>query len=358
MSTDEGDAEELEGRWLPLSSRRLNRNHLQLVAESLGLPTGMSLEELRQVIDGKLADTNRDPRNVQLVIQETAKTEMKILLVDESGVFQRSESVLQARADEGEELAGVRLELEEALQQNRDLRGQLQDGQAEDVMPELDFTAEKVNKTDGARGRVQLEEQIRELTERTQASQEEVQQLQEALQAEKDRSRQLWTKSCKQLAEQEALLADTEVEVSELKTELRRTQGTVDVRSARKQTETRATDYLGPVATRQRQVPTPEGHGDQVYDPECAVQPRRRRGKAPPVEPFSGENPEVRLDDWLPALQRAAEWNQWTEEELLLQLAGHLRGTGTAGVDLAGCRGAGDLGRRHSEPAKSTGVGK
>ena len=34
----------------------------------------------------------------------------------------------------------------------------------------------------------------------------------------------------------------------------------------------------------------------------------------------------MRLDDWLPALHRAAQWNQWSEEELLIQLAGHLRG--------------------------------
>ena len=50
------------------------------------------------------------------------------------------------------------------------------------------------------------------------------------------------------------------------------------------------------------------------------------RGKAPPVDPFTGEEPETRLDDWLPSLKRAATWNEWTEGELLLQLAGHLRG--------------------------------
>jgi len=44
------------------------------------------------------------------------------------------------------------------------------------------------------------------------------------------------------------------------------------------------------------------------------------------VDAFTGENPEVRLDDWLPALQRAAEWNNWGQDELLIQLAGHLRG--------------------------------
>ena len=57
----------------------------------------------------------------------------------------------------------------------------------------------------------------------------------------------------------------------------------------------------------------PSGHGT-------------RRGKAPPVDPFTGDSPELRIDDWLPSLERAASWNGWTEEERLIQLAGHLRG--------------------------------
>ena len=32
------------------------------------------------------------------------------------------------------------------------------------------------------------------------------------------------------------------------------------------------------------------------------------------------------FEDWLPALQRAAEWNRWSDQETLIQLAGHLRG--------------------------------
>ena len=34
---------------------------------------------------------------------------------------------------------------------------------------------------------------------------------------------------------------------------------------------------------------------------------------------------EMRLDDWLPSLERAQAWNDWTGEEMLLQLAGHLQ---------------------------------
>ena len=39
-----------------------------------------------------------------------------------------------------------------------------------------------------------------------------------------------------------------------------------------------------------------------------------------------GEDLEVRLDKWLPSLGRASAWNGWQEDELLLQLAGHLLG--------------------------------
>ena len=35
---------------------------------------------------------------------------------------------------------------------------------------------------------------------------------------------------------------------------------------------------------------------------------------------------EILLDDWLPALERARDWNGWTEAELLMQMAGHLKG--------------------------------
>jgi len=51
-----------------------------------------------------------------------------------------------------------------------------------------------------------------------------------------------------------------------------------------------------------------------------------RRGKAPPVDPYTGEDPEIRFEDWLPTLTQAVTWNHWSEEESLMQLAGYLRG--------------------------------
>lgn len=51
-----------------------------------------------------------------------------------------------------------------------------------------------------------------------------------------------------------------------------------------------------------------------------------RQGKAPPVDSFMGERPEVRFEDWVPTLDRTAVWNGWSKEECLMKLAGHLRG--------------------------------
>ena len=49
-----------------------------------------------------------------------------------------------------------------------------------------------------------------------------------------------------------------------------------------------------------------------------------RAGRAPPIDTFTGESADVLWEDWLPIFERAAHWNNWSEEEKLLQLAGYL----------------------------------
>lgn len=43
------------------------------------------------------------------------------------------------------------------------------------------------------------------------------------------------------------------------------------------------------------------------------------------MDSFTSEDPDVQLEDWLPTLARAATWNNWSDEDTLMQLAG-LRG--------------------------------
>ena len=40
-----------------------------------------------------------------------------------------------------------------------------------------------------------------------------------------------------------------------------------------------------------------------------------RRGRAPPVDKFTGKDPSVRLDDWLPGLNGTSHLNGWSLEE-------------------------------------------
>ena len=44
-----------------------------------------------------------------------------------------------------------------------------------------------------------------------------------------------------------------------------------------------------------------------------AVTHKPRWGKAPHVDPFTAENPEMSMGDWFPSLQRASYCNQWAE---------------------------------------------
>ena len=84
-----------KGNWLLLNSKTVTTAHLQMVAQSLGLPTGLAIEELCQLVDSKLLGMEHEPRSVQLVVQETTKIELRLLLMDESSVFVRYGPVMR-----------------------------------------------------------------------------------------------------------------------------------------------------------------------------------------------------------------------------------------------------------------------
>ena len=54
------------------------------------------------------------------------------------------------------------------------------------------------------------------------------------------------------------------------------------------------------------------------------AEPRTPAGQ--PVEGRLHLSTQTNFEDWLPALQHSSKWNVWSDEETLLQLAGHLRG--------------------------------
>ena len=265
-----GDSREpFTGRPLPLHSKRLTGAVIQQIAQGLEVPATASTAETRQLIEGKLGEMGREARNVQVLLQEREQG-TRIGLKDADGIF----------------LDLLPQELEEEPQQTMD-DGEGAEGGAEAV-PEA------------------LQRTLKEITEQRDALQTEVSGLQEALEKERGRARDMWQMNCLQLSEFDAALTAKDEEIAKLREQLARLQP------------------LPHSVSRASSVAHESSGEEDAVAPVRSV--RKRRGKAPPVDAFTGENQEVRLDDWLPALQRATEWNGWSQDELLIQLAGHLRG--------------------------------
>ena len=185
----------------------------------------------------------------------------------------------------------------------------------------------------------QLQSQPEVTSERLREMEERLHEAQEMLQRERETARRLWEQNCRKLQDLDAALADKEEQLAELTTRLAQPQTTyaapvahnlshslsVSSFSLPQLTPHPAAALVGGPQLSRRASPEPEqpGRDAGAARPGARV---RRRGKALPVEPYTGEDESIQLDDWLPTLERAGQWNDWAAEELLLQLAGHLRG--------------------------------
>ena len=135
--------------------------------------------------------------------------------------------------------------------------------------------------------------------------------LENQLATEKQRVERHWREKCEQLLAHEELLEEKEAEIALLKTRiLSLTNGTDE-----------ALTYVIPTTVDSVQqeltLQAPQEVGSSITI--------ARRGKAPPIDTFTGENCDVLWEDWLPTFEQAAHWNSWSEDEKLLQVAGYLR---------------------------------
>ena len=299
MSSDSEGAGERDtlplpsGRVLPLNSKRLTSAHLKQVARKLELPTTGSTDQVRQLIEGKLQES-REISNVQVVVQESTYQELKLSLMDEEGVFLETDPSSKSVESQSAEVEGLVEALDDAKRRNLSL------------MEELEAATQRIEEE--KERATDLEKKLEECE--AGEGQEEVEQLKAELKSAKDKAKQLWKLTCSQSREQEERIADLEAEVARLR------------------------------ADRSREAESPSlpgsSSGRSSPDADCVQEPVRptRRGKAPPVDSFTGEDPAVKLEDWLPVLKRASLWNRWSPEEELIQLAGHLRGRALQEWDL------------------------
>ena len=266
------------GQILPWNSKRLTSTLLTKIAKGMQLPTGGSIEDTRVVVEGYLREQHKDPASIQVRVLER-----QIDLLDAEGVFftAREEEEKFSDFEEVARESSVRHELEwyeqelsSAKAHNEDLVMQLHDRQAE-------------------------------------------------LESGKSRIQELWAMNCSQLVAFDKALSEKDAEIARLMSRITEFEGE----------ERDSSPGSGYTSISLRDISPGSSHNSvsskgslhvERGTPELASKPRR--GKAPPVSKFTGENIECQLDEWLPSLERASVWNDWTEQEKLLQLAGHLDG--------------------------------
>ena len=321
LSSQPEDTKLPEGHLYSLNSARLKRAHLKLVAEALGLPTGAGVEETRQLIEGHIISTNREPGLVQVIVREMRRVRLsqRIYLVDQTGVF--------AEAD----------------------REDGQDTQSADITSELEELCAQLE-----RANCELDRLQRQLQETVKAHEGE-------LKKERDRVKQLWKQMCDRVGKLDSALAQKDALIEGLNQQLAATATRADRAASLERARERAAEERATTSL-QLPLPTEEDPREPVYPhSESSLSPshsvhlqdaqlhplciqfsphhagrrredrqtpptHHRRGKAPPVQQFTGDNSDELLDDWLPTLERAGAWNAWSQEELLMQMAGHLRG--------------------------------
>lgn len=123
--------------------------------------------------------------------------------------------------------------------------------------------------------------------------------LREDLNGEKERVKQLWRISCKQVMFHDDLIVEKDVEIVRLK-QKRSSEGS----------------SIGPSISEPTLVDP--SHVEIICQSVLSTCKSFTRGENPTTESFTGENLETAVDDWLPSLKRAAT--------VPLQLAGRLLG--------------------------------
>ena len=220
-------------RTVPLNSRRVTAPILRCVAAGLGLPTAASVEELRQMIDGKLLEQGREPRDVQVVIApaETGTPE-RVLLQDSDGILLEEPLTPAAKEDHVRGRESIERDAHELLEEVESARP---GSETTEVTAERDRLAADLQKH-----REELDtlhrtlESEREKSARIAEEKEiQIEKLKSELQEVKRRSKEVWRINCDQLLLHDEELAAKDAEIVELKSKLLSAVGTLPVEPSR-----------------------------------------------------------------------------------------------------------------------------
>lgn len=182
-------------------------SYVKAIADSMRLPTKASTDEVLQLIEGKLSEEGREPRDVKVIVQRPTDEGAEdgehvcLFVVDDGGVITRARVAV-----ESEQPARVRVESTHTDVEAEDAEDetylQLQQKELElnATLEELDEVRKKNAEAEAAL--IDKDVQIEHLTNQ--------------LRREKERFRQVWRMNCEQLNEHDAVLASKEEEIVQL----------------------------------------------------------------------------------------------------------------------------------------------
>ena len=242
----------------PLNSRRLTVPYLKAIAKAVGLPTTGSADETRVMIDGKLEEMGRDPRNVQVIVASNPRGRETLSLRDVDGEFVRVGAVEE---QEGVATGGGDREESESTTSEQSIphsAGELDD------LRERNATLSTSNA---------------DLAAKVSSLNEEVKKVSDKLKREAERMSEMWRMNCAQVAGFDEAITAKDSEIARLKARISELE-------ARRPTSPAFLPASSPVRSVE---PTHPPHSSHASVPT-------RRGKAPPVNEFSGDDPECLLD--------------------------------------------------------------
>jgi len=126
--SSEGIAEP-HGKALPLNSKRLTTAQLQRIVRGLKVHTTARGDELRQMVDGRLTEMGKQPRNVQVIISWVERLSLR----DDNGVFlevdpeESVDSPGGGESTEDDDLAAIIEDLKTAFARDTEENNQLKD---------------------------------------------------------------------------------------------------------------------------------------------------------------------------------------------------------------------------------------
>ena len=282
-------------RVFPLNSKRLTSQYVMSIAKAMDMPMKGTT---KLIIEGKLTEMSRDPRNVQVEVGEGDSGRTTVYLCDSRGAFLEAEC--STAGEFGTEDNGSDTSLAGG--------GALREKQT-------DLPSDEEGAAELEEARVQnsvLSSLNDELTAQVSSLEGEVSTLAENLKKESERVNEVWRMSCDQVSCFDEIVTSKDAEIERLKARI------IEL-------ETSRVDPLSHRDSDRRVPPHPTTVALSPIAVTRTAPSAPRRGKAPPISEFTGEDPDCTLDDWLPSLERAIMWNSWTEEEQIIQLAGHLK---------------------------------